>query len=436
MIRAYPLHPSVSPGETLTLCVSSPTPRWRVEFVRQGATPQTAGEARFADARAVPDGPPDADWDWPRHAFRVPDDWPSGPYLARLHADAADAPPGECLFVVRGHVDRPAPILYKLPLFTWHAYAETSPGASLYTGGRRVTLRRPGGGTGATPWDADVPDAHDRGSPRQVFAHWDAPFCAWLARAGYAVDFCTDLDVHEDPALLARHRLLLSVGHDEYWSEPLRAHVERFVDAGGHAAFFSANTCWWRVHLDADGTAFSCDRRPADPARPDGPAADMWHATRSEAALTGVSYRHGGGWWSGERPALGFTVRVADHWVFAGTGLREGDQFGAAERLVGYECDGCKLQRTPDGGVRVRHDEGTPPDFEPLALAWLGPGWEDLKTDGPAAATLGLHVRPGGGTVFTAATVDWARVLAAGRVAAVERITRNVLDRLGAPPSR
>jgi hypothetical protein len=34
------------------------------------------------------------------------------------------------------------------------------------------------------------------------------------------------------------------------------------------------------------------------------------------------------------------------------------------------------------------------------------------------------------GTVFTAATTDWARVLAGGSSPAVERITRNVIDRL------
>jgi hypothetical protein len=40
---------------------------------------------------------------------------------------------------------------------------------------------------------------------------------------------------------------------------------------------------------------------------------------------------------------------------------------------------------------------------------------------------LGIYTR--GGTVFTAGTTDWAHGLR-GKDAAVERITRNVLDRL------
>ena len=59
MIRAYPLHPSVLPGGILTLCVSSATARFRVEFLRQGATLQPCGEARFSDGRPAADGAPD-----------------------------------------------------------------------------------------------------------------------------------------------------------------------------------------------------------------------------------------------------------------------------------------------------------------------------------------------------------------------------------------
>ena len=48
----------------------------------------------------------------------------------------------------------------------------------------------------------DPPDAHEPGSRRQTFAHWDAPLIAWLEGNGYEVDYCTDLDLHQDPGLL------------------------------------------------------------------------------------------------------------------------------------------------------------------------------------------------------------------------------------------
>jgi hypothetical protein len=58
----------------------------------------------------------------------------------------------------------------------------------------------------------------------------------------------------------------------------------------------------------------------------------------------------------------------------------------------------------------------------------LPPRERHAAGEGIHAATLGLFQR--GGTVFSAGTTDWALVLADGRDCKVERITRNVLDRL------
>ena len=45
---------------------------------------------------------------------------------------------------------------------------------------------------------------------------------------------------------------------------------------------------------------------------------------------------------------------------------------------------------------------------------------------------LGSYTSPGGGTVVTSGSTDWAHGLA-GRDQQVEQITRNILDRLSAP---
>src|SRR5690606_4645314 len=293
------------------------------------------------------------------------------------------------------------------------------------------------------------------------FAHWDARFTAWLARAGYAVDFCTDLDLHRDGgALLEPYRLLVSAGHDEYWSDAMRDAAEGWVRGGGNAAFFGGNTCWWRVAFHDEVTY---------------ERTGLWHEHgRPENALTGVSFRNGGERDRDDHPIrVGFRVQHAGHWVFEGTGGRDGDVFGERDYLVGYECDGAEFGRAAyeaGGGAAApgrggpRADlrspggrdcdrgayeaggratptgaDGTPADLTILAVGDCRPsGWGM----GNGAATLGVHT-PGGppsdhpisdgppsdGTVFTAATTDWVRGL--DRCPVVERITRNVLDRLG-----
>lgn len=448
MIGGYPNQASVAPGERLMLHVSTDAPRFRVRFYRWGDGFVPMRVSPWLEGEHAGPQPADRDWRWPGYEFVIPPDWPSAVYIAQLQESNTVAPGPRfdapaALFVVRG--DGRAGLLYKLPLATYHAYNRTG-GSCFYVDpprspnppGSKVTLQRPGGGIGGDTWGAV--DYYDSTSPRQTFAHWDAPFIRWLIRAGYAPEFCTDIDIHRDPWLCHRYRLLLQAGHDEYWSEAMRDRVEGFIARGGNAAFFGANVCGWRVHIVDDGTAMVCHQG--------GPygALDRWWsrpgAHHPEDSLTGVSYRHGGGWWDGPRQTGGYVVQRPDHWVFAGTGLRAGEAFGqdTSPPLVGYECDGAPLDGFDAATGRAllsRHAArcGTPADFHPLAVAPLGAGWQEFPAREAHASTRDLHAATMGvyarnGTVFTAGTTDWAQVLANGGDARVERITRNVIGRL------
>jgi hypothetical protein len=451
VIQGYPRHPSVQPGETLTLHVSTDQPHFRVDVYRQGARLEIMG--RLGPERlpgyAVPSGPPDRDWGWPAYALPVPAGWPSGVYIAmlteidgtgRAHAPDVTRPDGteaKALFVVRSVVPgTTSPILFKLAWATYHAYNGTGYGSlyaeAVWTGGDgkpgfTVTTRRPGGGTGGVVMYGDSPDYYDPTSRRQTFTHWEAPFVQWLEANGYRADYATDWDLQVDPELLTPYALMLSVGHDEYWSEEMRARIEAFIGRGGNVAFFSGNICGYRIHFRDGDSAFTCAK-----VRPSGKdrgvwEVDHWSDVRPENGVTGTSIRQAGGWWDGRRDTVGYTVQHAAHWVFADTGLKDGDVFGAdpAFPLVGYEADGATFTRR-NGLAVVTGDHGTPLNFFILGIAELGEGW--VRSGPHAAATMGLYTSARGGIVFNSATTDWLRLV--GRNAEVDRITRNVLDRL------
>jgi len=448
MVQGYPSRASVAPGERLVLHVATDGARFRVVFHRwaDGFVPML--ETRWLPGKEAPARGAADDWQWPAYDFPIPRDWPSGVYVAYL--EQANGPAfsqamtsAAVLFVVRG--EGRGNLLYKIPLFTYHAY-NCSGGGCFYVNpprwqsppGARVSLRRPGGGIGGDTWGAL--DHYDLESPRQTFAHWDARFIRWLLHNGYAPEFCTDLDVHDDPGLCGRYRLLLSVGHDEYWSEAMRDRVEDFVARGGNLAFFGANVCWWRVHVVDDGGALVCHQ-----GGPQGALDHWWPKTgagRPEDGLSGVSYRHGGGWWDGPRRAAGYIVQAPEHWAFAGTGLSRGQSFGGTTSppLVGYECDGAPLERfDAASGIAVLAPAagrgGTPAGFQVLAAGLLDSGWQERPpreewpvNQGVHAATMGVFSR--NGIVFTAGTTDWAQVLGSGQDGRVDTITRNVIDRL------
>jgi hypothetical protein len=151
--------------------------------------------------------------------------------------------------------------------------------------------------------------------------------------------------------------------------------------------------------------------------------------------------------------------------MLEGTDLRYGDVLGAEHTVVGYECDGCALA-LQDGVPVPTHEDGCPQGFEIVATApahlWskgpdhdeYPPGLTELREIGelqetaailfgdtsPAGtdritnghAVLGSYARDGAVVVTTGCT-DWTFGLAGGD-ATVERITHNILGRLGGAP--
>jgi hypothetical protein len=352
MISGYPRFPSLFPGETLVLHVSTSSPRFRVDFYRQGATLQrmTGTNPQAKDGLAVPDGPPDVDWGWPGYHFAIPAEWPSGIYLAvliEIAGDGSETMPdtattfgtsAKALFVLRhrGPVAAGTP-LYKVSWATFAAYNGTGYG-SLYTEavwsreqphpGFKVTWRRPGCGTGGTVMPGDSEDFYDTASRRQTFEHWDAPFVRWLEATEFAPHYCSDWDLHRDMALLQPYSLLLSTGHDEYWSDAMRAALDAHVARGGNISFFSGNISGYRIHFTDDDTAFTCAKAAPAMKDPDRWTADTWSEINPECRITGVASAFGGGWWGRQAADAGIHRAARDaldlrrHWPGGRGGVR------------------------------------------------------------------------------------------------------------------
>jgi hypothetical protein len=264
------------------------------------------------------------------------------------------------------------------------------------------------------------------------------------------------------------------VGHDEYWSGPMRDTVEAFIGNGGNVAFLSGNTAFWQVRLEGhtdEGPAASMvgykGRFKSDPVFDTDRMSELtsiWSDRligRPENHMTGVSFARGGYHRIGKRAtsgAGGYTIHRADHWMFEGTGLGYGDLLGASATIVGYECDGCDFTYR-DGLPYPTGNDGTPENFvivgtapaahftrttaarppasnEPSEIEFIASrlfGSNDpTGVDRIAAghAVLGSYMSSGGGTVITTGCTDWAHGLDE-RDPAVERITANILDRLG-----
>jgi hypothetical protein len=429
---------------------------------------------------------------WPEaFALQLPTDWKSGYYEVRFLPRDADGPPGEAFFAVRAaQPGRTARILLVLATNTYNAYNDWG-GKNTYTGASTASFARPmARGQLSKPepgWRLATVGAPDESIPYVAWAeqhglsiwsgyagwsNWEGPFVEWAERSGYAIDFAVNADLEVRPEILEGYRLVLSVGHDAYWSWGMRDALEAFIARGGNAAFFSGNSVFWQVRFDDDGRAMLAYKvnfrhDPCFGTDEERRISSIWSDSlieRPENHLTGVSMCRGGyARIAGALPrgSGGYTVHRPGHWAFEGTGLRYGDVLGAEAVVVGYACDGCEFT-VADGLPTPTHRDGTPEDFEILATSpaalWdkettpaLLMNAENLGEDGltdvefAAARLLGaaspenvaklahghavMGVYTRGGTVFTSGCTDWTYGLTAGDPT-VERITRNVLDRL------
>ncbi|MGQ9592240.1 MAG: N,N-dimethylformamidase beta subunit family domain-containing protein, partial [Planctomycetota bacterium] len=389
---------------------------------------------------------------WPvAYRLQVPRDWPSGVYTADFNTGLDGTKKLMTLFVVRE--DQPgstSPILFTLAVNTHNAYNPTG-GKSLYDYNSSngmpavsVSFLRPYG----YPEDGN-------------YYKREHGFVEWAEKSGYPIEYGTNVDLHRDPALLGHYSLFVCCGHDEYWSQEMRGHLDSFVEAGGNAAILSGNTCWWQIRYSPDLKTMICYKRFAftkDPVAIDGnPANDHLITTNfyklpvknPESTTTGLSflyagYHNYGSSFLEQNGFGGYRVYRTNHWIFEGTGLRDGDSLGRTATVVGYEADGTLLEAR-DAQGKLAWDSngyyplpgalpyvvntgrtGTPSNFEVLGVA---PCARAVTDDLPPLghAVMGVFRRGTGGYVFCGSTVDWIWGLAPDPQ--VSRITANVLDR-------
>ena len=84
-----------------------------------------------------------------------------------------------------------------------------------------------------------------------LMPRWELNFIRWQEREERDVDYCADVDLELRPDLVRGRRLILFVGHHEYWSRPMRATLEAAIASGTSVAFLSADELAWQVRFEA-----------------------------------------------------------------------------------------------------------------------------------------------------------------------------------------
>jgi len=269
------------------------------------------------------------------------------------------------------------------------------------------------------------------------FLQLEAPLVRYMERRGLDVTYVTDITVAQHPGLLRRHRVMLSLGHDECWTYTERRAAVAAEHHGMNVAFFGASGMLRHVRLES--SRLGADRQlvdyrdsTADPLNGRGNrmevTANTWSdppASWPENSFVGEDYN--GFLEPGGDAAL--TVVDPTSWVFGGTGLRSGARLPG---VVASDVDSLQPGLGHPADVEVLAHSAVPSSLGQSPSGSGGSFYSDMTyyTD--------PHSRAG---VWDSGTNNWIPALentqreSAATLAAVQRITGNVLRVLGMGPA-
>jgi hypothetical protein len=425
MIEGYVSKTSVYPGESIDFKVSAnPASKVSIDMYRMGYYDGKGGRfmGRIGTFSVNPQPMPmmtierlrECNWETAT-SFTIPNDWPSGVYLGKLTREEPYGKQSYVIFVVKER--RKSEVLCQVSDLTWQSYNKWPGRDSLYDDGTpevwytgpnvRVSFDRP-----YAKYCQVVDAALSAGSGEYLL--WEHPLTYWLEKEGYDVTYCSNIDLQLDPGILDRSKVFLSVGHDEYWSRPMFENALKAKDNGLSFCFFSGNSISGEINVfdsSVTGDQFRAFSRS--------------QGFKDENKLMGnTSYGPGYGDW---------VIKDASHWIFQGTGLKNGDRIPA---IIGWEYHGAPNLDVP-GLVEVAGGE-----------VWqMGDAGASRPGTQKKYHSAVVYPGPKGNWVFNAGTIWWAEGLSqppghipAGHVYGgahtfginphVQTITSNLLNRM------
>lgn len=255
-----------------------------------------------------------------------------------------------------------------------------------------------------TPWDDRDAAAPIQGRMQCGQAPGEWRLLAWLEREEIAYDYYSDVQLHDGTLDLTAYSVVLIGVHPEYWSRVMYDRLDEWVRGGGKLMYLGGNGLNCEVEFDEQGRMRCVSHEDLIKDARAGIESRMHRTHRPESALLGVAFTN-----AGAMTGAPYEVKDASHWVFRGTGLKDGDLFGEKS-----------LHERVPGGASGHETDKVMKNSPSLKLLARG-----TNSDGGGADL--VVFRLGEGEVFSTGSITWVASLFPDPH--VSRITRTVLDR-------
>lgn len=419
-IEGYASNVSVDQGNSFRLYVSTTSKSYVIQAYRMGyyqgnlarliwTSPKLTGQEQGICPLLKPSNTIECNWS-PSYIITTNSSWVPGDYLLKLvgNNDAQRWVP----ITVRNYRSNAAIVIVNA-VTTWQAYNKYGE-YDLYSGPYGYSDR-------ATKVSFDRPYDYYFGQGAADFPGNELPLVSLVEKMGLNVTYMTNVDIQKRPSLLSNHRVLISLGHDEYYSPQMRQALTDTQQNGTNLVFLGANAIFRRIRFEnskvgVDRIEVNYRSASQDPMSQINPSqvTTNWPDPpdpRPESALIGIQYAC-----NPVRNAM--VITDPNSWIFAGTGLRFGSRI---PNLVGSEYDGFSPW------------DPHPKDLQLLAhspvLCHNQPGFSDMS----------YYTTPSDEGVFATGTNLWVAALGTEcppfmgscPISPVVQITKNVLIAFG-----
>ncbi len=231
----------------------------------------------------------------------------------------------------------------------------------------------------------------------------------WLEQQKMNYDYYAETQLDDGTLDLSAYKVLAIAVHPEYWTRRMYDRVKRWVfHEGGRLVYLGGNGLNCEVELHTNGSMVVQNGSITSLWSSGMGGYDSRFAVRheSEASLLGVVFTPSGA-------MTGAPYRVVDstHWIFEGTGLKNGDLFGTE----------CLHRRCPGGASGHETDKRSASSPANTHLLARGENPDD------GGAEMVIIPMPEGGAVFSVGSINYVASLPVDR--AISQITANVLKR-------
>lgn len=287
---------------------------------------------------------------------------------------------------------------------TWNAYNHWG-GQSLYSANHTpvVSFHRP-----QLLADPFIPNTYPNQQLYYQAANMDLPLAKLLDSAGIDFDVYAIEELHRSPDKLQQYESLVLSTHPEYWSEQMFINLNTCLDSGLNLINLGGNTAAWYSELDVEERKLEVHKGD-----------DAYWREKDSTGLRPFGIQETAWGFHSFGP---YQVLEDTSFVWANTGLKQGDLFGEISETYDYTYAYAgkwelllslfrKGRKGAAAGMEIdKVFPGTPTNWISLARGWnqqrdgagiiLKPEHINQLDAEPLGADLGYYIHPGGGMVF------------------------------------